>query len=551
MSDSTINHLFEYCKKGETQKLIDALHAIDGKTLVDERGNSLLCIAFKNGQWNTARKIVELGYLQTPCNPPLISACQTRKDDIQGILLALEIDPDINAQNQQQRTALMTACLLGHSKKAHELLKRGADFTTQDIHGNTALMEAVHSRNKVLIDLLLKYKPEIDITNAQGESALIVAIKLKHPVEDVIKALLKAGANPEIVDNENKSAWLIAKQKHKKIAKSIENHLNKVNQIELPFFSQATVETAKVQSTETSKIPETTDELNEIPRKNNDANQEAVIKKKEINQDIQAPIIKEEPIVINKNKAKSSNKQEWFKAAKSGNLGSLNRMIVEGIDINCVDAKGCTALIRASGHSRRAVVSFLLQQNAEIEIRSDNGSTALSSSIIGNCRRVAGLLLEKGANPNGLGPADYSYITIAAAQWNEAMLSILYRSGGNVEVINAKNQSLFHIISIAAEFYNNINGAKSSFQFLIDRGLDINLKDSNGNTALMILCGAHKKDYKVDDRNIASLVHFLLKLGAQPALTNLNNKSAFDNAKYHQLQQTKGVLMNALSWNDS
>ncbi len=80
--------------------------------------------------------------------------------------------------------------------------------------------------------------------------------------------------------------------------------------------------------------------------------------------------------------------------------------------------------------------------------------------------------------------------------------------------------------------------------------MDINATDIDGNTALMILCGNHKAKYKVDDRNIASIAHNLIKMGAAAAITNKSGKSAMDACMLHKLQQTKGVLMNALSWND-
>jgi ankyrin repeat protein len=130
------------------------------------------------------------------------------------------------------------------------------------------------------------------------------------------------------------------------------------------------------------------------------------------------------------------------------------------------------------------------------------------------------------------------------------MLSILYRNGADIFINNRHQQSLLHIVALAAEFYNNINNAKSTIRFLLDHGMNINGQDVDGNTMLMLLCGIHKPRYKVDDRNIASLVYAAIKFGAAAAITNNAGKSALDAVHHHRLQQTKGVLMNALSWND-
>jgi ankyrin repeat protein len=554
---SQLNHIFDCCKKGKTQEILNALSEIEDTDLVDDRNNTLLCLSLKHGHWQTFSALIDSRFSFETNKPLLISACQFHKDDIQGIELVLQIDENIDIANSQKRTALMTASLLGHINKSQKLIELGASCNCTDQDGNTALIEAVQSKNKNLVDLILHQHPKVDHCNRFKETALIIAIKQKSPSEDIIKLLLKADADPELTDVNQKSTWLIAKQKHPKIARLIEKHLNSINQIELPFFSNENNAT----STGTKQVPS-------IESLNNVADIEEDRKIDEIKPDKIEPKIslntidldtidstnKEDeqpkPFIFTQKKAKKTNKQEWFHAAKIGNLGGLNRMLVEGIDINCLDEKGCTALIRACGHSRRAVVSFLLQQNADIETRSDNGSTALSSSIIGNCRRVAGLLLDNNANPNGFGPSDYSYATIAAAQWNDAMLSILYRNGSDIFIINQGNQNLIHIAACAAEFYKNINNAKTTIQFLIDHGMDINATDDNGNSPLMILCGIHKSQYQVDDRDIASIVYALIKMGAAAAQTNREGQSALDAAKSHKLQQTKGVLMNALSWHD-
>ncbi len=556
MTGSTFNQLFEYCKKGKAQNLLSALGDTEACSVIDERGQSLLCVALKNGHSLLVKTLLSEGSKFKTKNPPLISACQYPKDECDCLEIALQIDDGINALTSANRTGLMTACLLGHLNKTQLLLTLNADINQQDIYGNTALIEAVQSNKKTLVKLILQHHPKVNHANSQKETALILALRQKTPSEDIVMQLLQAQADPEIVDNNNRSAWLIAKQKHPKIARQIEKHLNSINQIELPFFTnnyesdleEPIDDTVVATPQDNGQLLDEEKTLNnEKPsnlKKTNDTSPQLS------SQSVETPSKANKPLFFQKEPAKS-NQQAWFHAAKQGNLGGLNRMIIEGININCTDSKGCTALIRACGHSRRAVVSFLLQQKADIEARSDNGSTALSSSIIGNCRRVTGLLLDKKANPNGLGPADYTYATIAAAGWNDAMLSILYRYKADIFIINKHQQSLLHIIAQAAEYNNNINSAKSCFAFLLDHGLDINAKDIFGNTALMLLCGAHKKRYKVDDRNIAALVYQTIKLGASAALTNQQKRSALDAAHFHKLIQTKGVLMNALSWNDS
>lgn len=546
MQNSQINHIFECCRKGDTQQVLDALDLIENHNIIDSRQNSVLSIALRHGYFSMASALIDKNYIyHSPERPLLISACQCPMDDISGISLVVGIENNANIQDSKKRTPLMTACLLGHIQKVENLFSLEADCELQDNEGNTALFDAIHSRNKELIQLILKNKPSINKSNNNGETALILELKQKKPEENIIKQLLDAGADPEQTDSHNKSAWLIAKQKHPKISRLIETHLNSINQIELPFFTndyKPITSTPADRSNIENKVVE--NKVESVTKENIESD------KKENLTTIQKFQTPARLSALFPKKKKKNHTQEWFHAARTGNLGTLNRMILDGVDINCTDNKGCTALIRASGHSRRAVVSFLLQNNANLEIKSSNGSTALSSSIIGDSRHVAELLLEKGADPNGRGPSGYNYITIAAAQWNDAMLSILYRNGADIFIENKKGQNLLHIIAMAAEHYNNINNAKNCISFLLDHGMDINSRDVDGNSPLMILCGTHKMKYKTDDRNLASLAHFMIKKGAAPAITNNSGKAAIDAAGYHKMIQTKGVLMNALSWND-
>ncbi|MCF6319025.1 MAG: ankyrin repeat domain-containing protein, partial [Proteobacteria bacterium] len=200
VSNTHNNQLFEYCKKGKVQQLLDALSDFDAIALVDERKNTLLCTALKHGQWQIFTKLLESNCSFNPVKPVLISACQYNKDDVAGINLALQFNSDVDVMNSENRTALMTACLLGHVNKVQELLELGATVTTQDTHGNTALMEAVHSRNKRMVELMLKQRNysnnanntnNINHTNNAKESALTLAVKHKTPNEEIVKLLLE------------------------------------------------------------------------------------------------------------------------------------------------------------------------------------------------------------------------------------------------------------------------------------------------------------------------------------------------------------------------
>lgn len=73
-----------------------------------------------------------------------------------------------------------------------------------DAQGNTALVLAAGSGWVEGVEILLRYKAKVDVTNTSGETALIRAVQV-HNV-DIADALLKAGADPDRSDNVGRSA---------------------------------------------------------------------------------------------------------------------------------------------------------------------------------------------------------------------------------------------------------------------------------------------------------------------------------------------------------
>ena len=70
----------------------------------------------------------------------------------------------------------------------------------QDGRGNTALNLAASRGWVEGVEILLRYKANVNLANASGETPLIRAVQESHSI-DIADALLKAGANPDRTDN--------------------------------------------------------------------------------------------------------------------------------------------------------------------------------------------------------------------------------------------------------------------------------------------------------------------------------------------------------------
>jgi ankyrin repeat protein len=71
-------------------------------------------------------------------------------------------------------------------------------------------------------------------------------------------------------------------------------------------------------------------------------------------------------------------------AARTGQPDLLYELDVPNLNINARDTKGWTALHHAADSGCCETVEFLLQRGADVNARTDEGSTPLSLAIVNN-----------------------------------------------------------------------------------------------------------------------------------------------------------------------
>ena len=512
--------IMQCCRQGQLNQMLDLLDTGLDIEAANHPDFAPLNVALKNGRWKIAKYLLENQMVptQTKC-PPVIAATQYKKDLTQGIEIVFAHTADLDITDHNGRTALMTACLLGHHKKVKYLLRNHDSLTAIDHMGMNAFLDAVISQSNSTIELLIEKGADIHHQNQQGDNALLIAVEQKNPNIKTIKTLLENQVDSTQKNKNGKSAFNVAEKKHPPIFKLMLTKIEAEKQIELPLF------------TSTEQI-------------NDSLTDEHIPNGRTLKAEDTSQLIKP---TNDQSKSTNTHHQLWFDAITTGNLGRLNQLKVKGIEIDLTDDKGCTGLIHAAGKGHRAVASYLIQNNANIEHRSKNGSTAMSTAIISNSRALVGLLITHGAKVNGFGPGNYSYLSLAATQWSEACVSMLLDAKANLNTTDDAGMSLYHHVAIAAEYYGNTAKAKNTLRLIQQYGLDINIQNQDGNTALHIICGAMKNNgYKVDDSHIANITHEILKLGANPQITNNSGFTAIQYAKQHGLLNTNGVILSFL-----
>ncbi len=161
---------------------------------------------------------------------PLMAAVEL--GDVEAVRLFIEKGANVN-QNSQEGTALIRALRAIHTPPTESqatpterkeiiglLLKCKADMNFRDAQGNTAMMEAVRTGDARLALSLLRRGPKLNRRNAQGESALIIAARIAGESRDrsIYDLLLKhPDIDTELCDTEGHNAqWHYEKASERK-----------------------------------------------------------------------------------------------------------------------------------------------------------------------------------------------------------------------------------------------------------------------------------------------------------------------------------------------
>lgn len=135
-------------------------------------------------------------------------------------LMALKADT-IEATNSNGFKPLLLACYRGNIKVAQFLMTVVKDIDTECQEG-TSLMACVFRGDSVLAEALIKKGAKLDLVDAEGNTALILATQTNQT--KMVEFLLKQGAKRERKNKDGKSALDFAMFKNNKLLIELLNH---------------------------------------------------------------------------------------------------------------------------------------------------------------------------------------------------------------------------------------------------------------------------------------------------------------------------------------
>lgn len=161
------------------------------------------------------------------------------------------------------------------------------------------------------------------------------------------------------------------------------------------------------------------------------------------------------------------------KAAKSGDLRTVETLYAKGVDINLQTTYGSTPLILASQNGRLEVVKYLLSKGATLNVVNQHKNNALTSAAEENHVEVVNVLIEAGANVNSSPPGRQTPLEEACWKGHTELFNLLISKGADINQRRAENASLLHGVG-------NLEIAKK----LVEMGIDPNVTDDRGYTPL-------------------------------------------------------------------
>ena len=474
---------------------------------VNKDNETYLHICSKKGCLESAKWLLEKGAdieaQNIEQNTPLFYAALSNSGPMTRFLISKGANTD--HKNIHERTALQEALISG-KRTVDSLFEETNNLDNCDIHGNNLVFDAVANGSRDLIEKVITNKNiNINIINNNGNTILHKEAILKN--NELAMRLMEEGADPTILDKAGKNFLFYA------VSRGIENEeiVNKAIELGCDLNSRCSNnKTILMQSVQ-----------NYLELENEDKEMKAShlkMIKKLIKEGIQVDAVDNRKETVLFDVVRSEDEELIALFTKHDSL-HLNDQNMDGETVLTISA--------LKGISNAKFIKDFLKNGADASILDNNGSTIVEKLIeiilyYHNRKEIENSLLER---INDLG------------EYIDVLKLILENTKVDLNKLNSKGQPLFFD---SITFFNY-----ALFKMLRTFGIDINKKDKNNHNIIFYLMEYSENSPNYSQKLYLDTLQNLVNIGVDIDAKDSEGLTALHKAVLEKCEYTVKILLDA------